>query len=209
LAGEGPVSAPVRRLAGAAAGLLALAGGPARAEPPAPAVAAAVAEASSAFGIPAPWIEAVIAAESGGDPAAVSRAGAMGLMQLMPATWRALRRQLGLGDDPFAVRDNVMAGGAYLSALLARFGAPGFLAAYNAGPARYARVLAGREPLPLETRGYLARLAPALGGGPPRPGAPARDWRRAGLFVEAGLPPRLAGAAGALAGTGGTPGDAP
>jgi soluble lytic murein transglycosylase-like protein len=141
-----------------------------------PEVTEAVAEASALFGVPAPWIEAVIAVESGGSPQAVSSAGAMGLMQLMPATWRDLRRRLGLGPDPFDVRDNVLAGTAYLRDMLDRFGAPGFLAAYNAGPGRYAAHLAGRAALPRETRAYVDRLGPLTDG------AAAPNWRASALF---------------------------
>ena len=52
-------------------------------------LAAAIAEAAARFAIPEPWIRAVIAVESAGDPRAVSHAGAMGLMQVMPGTWAA------------------------------------------------------------------------------------------------------------------------
>ncbi len=108
----------------------------------------------------------------------------MGLMQIMPATWAALRRRHGLGDDPFDPRDNILGGAAYLREMYDRFGAPGFLAAYNAGPERYAQHLAGR-PLPAETRAYLAMLAPVIDGSaalPPRKRADA-DWRAAPLFA--------------------------
>jgi soluble lytic murein transglycosylase-like protein len=148
---------------------------------------AAVAEASGAAGLPPRWIEAVIDAESGRDPRAVSRAGAMGLMQLMPQTWRELRARLGLGYDPFDVRDNVMAGAAYLREMFDRFGPSGFLAAYNAGPRRYADHLAGR-PLPAETRAYVARLTPRLFGhaaAAPAPSRRAPSWTHAPLFPDA------------------------
>lgn len=124
-----------------------------------------VAEASLRFGIPAPWIEAVMRAESGGRTTLggrpiVSRAGAMGLMQLMPGTWAEMRRAHGLGDDPHDPRDNILAGTAYLRAMYERFGYPGMFAAYNAGPGRYARHLATGRQLPAETRAYLAAVAP-------------------------------------------------
>src|SRR3546814_1702548 len=68
-----------------------------------------------------------------------------------------------------------------------RYGPPGFLAAYNAGPRRYEQHLAGR-PLPAETRAYLAALAPLVGGGdttmPVTVAAADPDaWMRAPLFV--------------------------
>jgi hypothetical protein len=123
----------------------------------------AIAEASHRFGVPQHWIRAVMRVESAGDRTAVSRAGAMGLMQIMPGTYAELRRQHGLGPDPFDVRDNIFAGAAYLRQMYDRYGAPGFLAAYNAGPGRWESHLAGRRALPAETINYLARLAPELG----------------------------------------------
>ena len=98
-----------------------------------------VAEASQRFGIPVVWIERVMRAESGGRTTLrgrpiVSRAGAMGLMQLMPGTWGEMRRMHGLGDNPHDPRDNIHAGTAYLRAMYDRFGYPGMFAAYNAGP---------------------------------------------------------------------------
>src|SRR3546814_15237835 len=68
-----------------------------------------------------------------------------------------------------------------------RYGSPGFLAAYNAGPGRYEEYLAGR-PLPAETRAYVAALLPSFGGGDLPSAitvAPAdpRAWTRAPLFV--------------------------
>lgn len=123
-----------------------------------------VEEASSRFGVPVAWIERVMRAESGGRLSLggrpiVSSAGAMGLMQLMPGTWADMRSRLGLGADPHAPRDNILAGTLYLRLMHDRFGYPGLFAAYNAGPARYAAVLAGRSRLPAETRAYLAATA--------------------------------------------------
>ena len=115
--------------------------------------------AAERFAIPEAWIWAVMRAESGFEPRAVSRAGAMGLMQLMPPTYAAMARRHSLGADPFAPADNIAAGAAYLREMHDRFGSPGFLAAYNAGPARYEAYLAGR-PLPPETRAYVSALAP-------------------------------------------------
>lgn len=133
---------------------------------------ALIEEASARFGVPASWIERVMRAESGGRTLRdghpiTSRAGAMGLMQLMPATWAALRARLGLGADPFEPRGNVLAGAAYLRMMYERFGYPGLFAAYNAGPARYAAHLASGRPLPPETRAYLAALTGKRSGSPP------------------------------------------
>ena len=130
-------------------------------------------EAALRFGLPASWLQAVVRVESNGDAVAVSSKGALGLMQLMPQTYAEMRIQLGLGADSFAPRDNIMAGAAYLRALLDRYGSPGFLAAYNAGPQRFEDYLAGRKPLPPETIVYLARFR-RLGGSIPAGPSPAR-----------------------------------
>lgn len=121
-----------------------------------------VADAARRFGIPEAWIHAVMRAESGGNPRAVSSSGAIGLMQLMPQTWRELRVALSLGDDPFDPQDNIMAGAAYLRAMHDRYGMPGALAAYNAGPGRWEAFQAGTQPLPDETIAYVAALAPLI-----------------------------------------------
>jgi soluble lytic murein transglycosylase-like protein len=96
-----------------------------------------IAEASQRFGVPASWIRSVMRVESAGDVHAISPKGAMGLMQIMPETWAILRARYGLGADPYDPHDNILAGAAYLRELHDRYGAAGFLAAYNAGPARY------------------------------------------------------------------------
>jgi soluble lytic murein transglycosylase-like protein len=122
-----------------------------------------VREAAQRFGVPASWIGAVMAIESGGDVLALSAQGARGLMQVMPETWAGLRVQHGLGDNPYDPRDNILAGAAYLRELHERYGSPGFLAAYNAGPGRYDDYLATGRPLPHETQLYVATLAPLIG----------------------------------------------
>jgi soluble lytic murein transglycosylase-like protein len=147
---------------------------------------AAVTEASSRFAIPEHWIRAVMRVESAGNPQAVSRAGAMGLMQVMPRTWAELRQHYGLGPDPFEPRDNILAGTAYLRAMLDRYGTVGaMLAAYNAGPGRYDEFLSTGRPLPAETRAYVATLAPLLDGdGALSHPSVASDWREAALFAD-------------------------
>ena len=148
-----------------------------------------IAEAAQRFGIPAPWIVAVMRAESANDPSAVSHAGAMGLMQVMPGTWAALRARHGLGDDPHDPRDNILAGTAYLREMWDRYGnVAAMLAAYNAGPGRYDAYLETGSALPAETRAYVAALAPLLGSGTPSEAqmvaqALPPDWRDAALFV--------------------------
>ncbi len=151
-----------------------LASGAARAEPASSAARPAamrstdlfadfVAEASRRFDVPAHWIRAVMHAESATDVRALSPKGAMGLMQIMPATYAALRARYALGANPYDPRDNILAGAAYLRELLDRYGAPGFLAAYNAGPRRYEEHLRTGRPLPIETQQYVAMLAPIIG----------------------------------------------
>lgn len=149
-----------------------------------------IAEASARFGIPAAWIERVMRVESGGRTVLNGRpitspAGAMGLMQLMPGTWTALRARLGLGRDPHHPRDNILAGAYYLRLMYERFGYPGLFAAYNAGPARYAGHLATGRALPAETRLYVARVAAPARPVARAPDAPARDR----LFAIAVAPP--------------------
>jgi hypothetical protein len=150
-------------------------------------IAAVVAEASQRFGIPASWIRAVMRVESFGDVRALSPKGAMGLMQIKPEAWAALRSRYGLGADPYDAHDNILAGAAYLRELLDRYGSPGFLAAYNAGPARYEDHLATGRALPAETQAYVAALVPVIGGGTiddaPVVNAVVRSWAEAPLFV--------------------------
>lgn len=121
-----------------------------------------VKEASRRFGVPVHLICAVIDAESAGDVRARSPKGAMGLMQIMPETWAELHLRYDLGNDPDNPHENILAGTAYLRELRDRYGSPGFLAAYNARPARYEEHLAGR-PLPAETQAYLQKLVPFIG----------------------------------------------
>ncbi|BBC71701.1 lytic transglycosylase [Altererythrobacter sp. B11] len=125
-------------------------------------IATHVREAARRFGLPERWIYAVIRTESAGRTRAVSSAGAMGLMQLMPGTWARQRARFALGNDPFDPRDNILAGASYLREMFDRYGTKGFLAAYNAGPGRYEQWLSARRPLPLETRKYVARVTSLL-----------------------------------------------
>jgi Transglycosylase SLT domain len=101
--------------------------------------------------------------ESFGDPRAISQKGAIGLMQVMPKTHAELRIRHRRGGDPCDPHDNILAGAAYLRVMLDRYGAPGVLAAYNAGPARYDEHLMKGRPLPGETQDYVAKLAPMIG----------------------------------------------
>ncbi len=120
-------------------------------------------KAAGRYGVPERWIREVMRQESAGQEQAVSSAGAMGLMQIMPDTFDSLRRRYALGNDPFEPRDNIMAGTAYIREMYDRYGAPGFLAAYNAGPSRLDNYLVGSDLLPDETVNYVAAIAPRLG----------------------------------------------
>ncbi len=158
-------------------------------------VANAMQEASRRFHLPGSWLRAVMRAESHGDAKSVSDKGAIGLMQIMPQTYAELRARYGLGPDPFDPHDNILAGAAYLADMFARYGSPGFLAAYNAGPRRYEQHLLGGRQLPPETTDYVARLAPELGlAGISAAGIPAQpDALRASMFVTlAALKPAAA-----------------
>jgi len=169
-------------------------------------------EASARFGVPAAWIERVMRAESGGRDRLRGRPirspkGAIGLMQLMPATWAETRAALGLGDDPDDPRDNILAGTFYLRAMYDRFGYPGCFAAYNAGPGRTRAWLEGRARLPGETLAYLR----AVGAGPSARPGPAAAHAPAGpvgsrnqILFAIRRDPRSSGAGGEP----GRPGDA-
>ncbi|PWC37466.1 lytic transglycosylase domain-containing protein [Azospirillum sp. TSO35-2] len=135
-----------------------------------------VAEASKRFDMPELWIREVIRQESGGRTTVngqpiVSKAGAMGLMQVMPATYDEMRRKHNLGSDPYDPHDNIIAGTAYLREMYNLFGAPGFLGAYNCGPGCYGDYLAGKRNLPGETKRYIASVGPRLNRTPAPNGA--------------------------------------
>ncbi len=154
--------------------LLALAA-PARADtPPKPTAAPATVTLCGALeaaarrnGLPNPFFTRLIWQESRFDPAAVSPAGAQGVAQFMPGT--AAERGLA---DPFEPARALDESAAYLKELRARFGNLGLAAAaYNAGPTRVARWLAGAASLPAETIGYVVIVT----------GHPASEWRAAGI----------------------------
>jgi len=136
------------------------ASGPTQAE-----IEAFVEEAAKRFAVPARWIRAIMRIESRGNVRARSPKGAIGLMQVMPSTYEELRLRHGFGVDPFDPHDNILAGSAYIRELLDRYGSPGFLAAYNAGPARFDRYLTAGGALPTETLEYVETLAPMIAHG--------------------------------------------
>jgi soluble lytic murein transglycosylase-like protein len=118
--------------------------------PPKLAYAPLIAEAAALYRIDAALITSVMQAESAFNPFAVSRTGAMGLMQLMPD----VAAEHG-ANEPFDPRENIMAGARYLSQLLDRYDGniELTLAGYNAGPTAVARY--GAVPPFRETRRYV------------------------------------------------------
>ncbi|HEX3431313.1 MAG TPA: lytic transglycosylase domain-containing protein [Rhizomicrobium sp.] len=138
-----------------------------------------ITEASARFNVPATWIRAVVQMESGGrtmigeNRPIVSHAGAMGLMQLMPGTYKLMRAQFKLGANPFNARDNIYAGAAYLHQLYQHYGYPAMFAAYNDGPGHLDDRLGRGRLLPLETRNYVKRIVTALTGGSAKDANPA------------------------------------
>lgn len=127
-----------------------------------------IGEAAQRFGIPDAWIRRVIQAESGGrtqlnGKPITSPKGAMGLMQVMPETYRNIRAQYGLGSDAYDPHDNILAGAAYLRQMYDRYGYPSLFAAYNAGPKRLEDFLFGGRALPRETLDYVSGIVPGAG----------------------------------------------
>ena len=110
-------------------------------------------EASALYQIPSKLLRAVAKAESGFNPKAVSKAGAMGVMQLMPGT----ARSLGV-SDPYNARQNILGGAKYLKQNLNRFGGDVSLAlaAYNAGPGSVTKY--GGIPPYKETQNYVKKI---------------------------------------------------
>ncbi len=113
-----------------------------------------------------PLVYSMIAAESGGNPRAVSPVGAAGLMQLMPRTWK------GAGvSDPHDPKQNVKAGTKIVAEYLARYGgnARRALTAYNAGSSNLRLVESGQREMPEETQEYVPAILESLMAGQPEP----------------------------------------
>ena len=131
-----------------------------------------IAEASHKFHIPTAWIRAVMKMESGGrtmlteNKPITSPVGAVGLMQLMPGTYKEMRQQYRLGANMHDPHDNIMAGAAYLRWLHRKYGFPAMFVAYNDGPGNLEAKQANQRELPVETRNYVARITAMLGKAP-------------------------------------------
>ncbi len=146
-------------------------------------------ESAARFDVPEAWIRALMRVESGGQEyrdgqLITSWKGAMGLMQVMPATYEELRDRYGLGGDPFDPHDNITAGVAYMRELYDIYGSPAFLAAYNGGPNRLDDYLSNLRPLPEETRRYVALIGPSLTGTWPQRRSPAEVYAMNDLPLE-------------------------
>lgn len=159
-----------------------------------------VSQAASLFELPEAWVNAVMAQESAGrltwkGRPITSKAGAMGLMQLMPKTYADLQRQYGLGADAYAPHDNILAGTAYLRQMYIRYGYPGMFAAYNAGPGRFDAYLSRRKPLPDETMAYLSAIAPgsesAFTHSETASSKPDKSRPTSGIFIAQDIPGAL------------------
>lgn len=118
-------------------------------------------EAASTYGVSVDLLKAVAKAESNFNPSAVSHAGAIGVMQLMPAT----ASSLGVAD-PFDARQNIMGGAKYLKSNLEKYGGDVSLAlaAYNAGPGSVAKY--GGIPPYAETQNYVKKVTSYMSGSP-------------------------------------------
>lgn len=128
-----------------------------------------VVAAAKKFHVSQDWIRSVMRMESGGRTMLDARfpitsyAGAMGLMQVMPQTYRDMRTAYGLGADPYNPHDNIYAGAAYLSELHRKYGYPAMFAAYNDGPGNWEDHVNNGRPLPAETVNYVAGIAGGKG----------------------------------------------
>jgi soluble lytic murein transglycosylase-like protein len=144
-------------------------------------VQSTITAAAAKYGVDPSLALAVAQQESGFNPSAVSSAGAVGVMQLMPATAAQF------GADPYDPAQNIDAGVHYLSNLLHQFGGDVSLAlaAYNSGPGTVQKY-GGIPPYP-ETQSYVSKILAALGLdlSPPNPSTGPRRTARAGAPTKA------------------------
>lgn len=152
-----PRAASLGTVMGTVAAPIAMPSGPACDPLPAPEVDSLVGETAERDGLSADLLRGVMKQESGFRPCAVSSKGAMGLMQLMPAT----AEQFGI-QDPFDAASNLDAGARFLKQLLNKYGGdiPKALGAYNAGPSKVDS--AGSVPAIPETVEYVRQILAAL-----------------------------------------------
>lgn len=139
-----------------------------------------VKEKASKYNLDPSLVHAVIKAESNGNPYAVSKKGAMGLMQLMPSTANDLRVR-----NPFDPEDNIDGGTRYLRYLIDKFGGDLTLAlaAYNAGPKTVEKT--GDVPHIPETKQYVKKVLSFYKGGnhiPPVQGSEKKPTKPAPIY---------------------------
>lgn len=120
-------------------------------------IQALINQAAQRHGLSPALLSAVAQAESGGNPSAISSAGAIGVMQLMPGT------AVALGVNPYNPEQNINGGAKYLRQQIDRFGnVPLALAAYNAGPAAVEKY--NGIPPYRETKSYVSRVIALAAG---------------------------------------------
>lgn len=143
---------------------------PASLEPSTDTTCGSLQRAAATYGIPVDFFSRLIRQESNFDPNSVSRAGALGIAQFMPATarWRGL-------SDPFAPIEALNESARWLRELSDQFGNLGLAAAaYNAGPRRVRDWISGHGQLPNETRAYVRKIT----------GRSADEWIGASLELR-------------------------
>lgn len=124
-----------------------------------PSVSSLITSTANQYGLDPALALAVANQESGGNQAAISKSGAIGIFQLMPNT------AAGLGINPYDTTQNVQGGVSYLSQLLKQYNGDETLAlaAYNAGPGNVAKY--GGVPPFNETQSYVSSILSSLGVG--------------------------------------------
>lgn len=139
-------------------------------------------EAAWAYDISVDLLKAVAKAESNFNPGAVSHAGAIGVMQLMPGT----ASSLGV-TNPYDARQNILGGAKYLKGNLEKFGGDVSLAlaAYNAGPGSVEKY--GGIPPYAETQNYVKKVLSYMDGSPLNAGNAVNTYGSSALTGLAGL----------------------
>jgi soluble lytic murein transglycosylase len=124
-------------------------------------VTAAVYKYAAEYKVPENMVVSVFTQESAFNRFAVSKAGAVGIGQMMPTTAREVARELGVKEYNLTnIQDNVRFSIYYMSKMLRMFGGNqhNAIRAYNSGPGRVRRVLRGLAEYPAETTDYHTRV---------------------------------------------------